>query len=70
MREHLPDRRHAAVFQSLGRLIPVTCDIRILRGIARRGAGFAELWQNAAILTLMGITTALNAARLFVQQKF
>jgi hypothetical protein len=42
MREHLPDRRHAAVFQSLGRLIPVTYDIRILRGIALRGAAPAS----------------------------
>ena len=31
--------------------------------------GFPELWPNAAILTLMGITTTLIAARLFVQQE-
>jgi ABC-2 type transport system permease protein len=56
-------------FQGVSRLIPVTYYIRILRGIVLRGAGFADLWSNAAILTLMGIVTTLIAARLFVRQK-
>lgn len=34
-----------------------------------RKAGLEELWPNAVILTLMGITTTLIAARLFMQQK-
>ena len=58
-----------AFFQVVSRFIPVTYYIRILRGIVLRGAGFAELWTNAAILTLMGIATTLIAARLFVKQK-
>ena len=56
-------------FQGISRFIPVTYYIRILRGIILRGAGFSELWLDAAILTIMGITTTLIAARLFVQQK-
>jgi ABC-2 type transport system permease protein len=56
-------------FQGVSRLIPVTYYIRILRGIILRGAGFSDLWSNAAILTIMGIATILIAARLFVQQK-
>ena len=56
-------------FQGISRLIPVTYYIRILRGIILRGAGFPELWPNALILTLMGLTTTLVAARLFVRQK-
>jgi len=53
----------------VSRFIPVTYYIRILRGIVLRGAGFRELWLNAAILLVMGITTTLIAARLFVRQK-
>jgi ABC-2 type transport system permease protein len=56
-------------FQGVSRFIPVTYYLRILRGIILRGAGFAELWPNAAILTLMGIATSLIPARLSVQQK-
>ena len=56
-------------FQGISRLIPVTYYIRILRGVILRGAGFAELWSNAGILTIMGCVTTLIAARLFVSQK-
>jgi ABC-2 type transport system permease protein len=56
-------------FQGVSRFIPVTYYIRILRGIVLRGAGLPELWSNALILTAMGITTTLIAARMFVRQK-
>jgi ABC-2 type transport system permease protein len=56
-------------FRGISRFIPVTYYIRILRGIILRGAGFPDLWPNAAILGLMGVVTTLIAARLFVQQK-
>jgi ABC-2 type transport system permease protein len=56
-------------FQGVSRFIPVTYYIRILRGIVLRGAGFSELWVNAAVLTGMGVVTTLVAARLFVKQK-
>lgn len=56
-------------FQGVSRFIPVTYYIRILRGIVLRGAGFSDLWSNAAVLSLMGIVTILIAARLFVRQK-
>lgn len=56
-------------FQVVSRFIPVTYYIRILRGIILRGAGFADLWTNAAVLAGMGMATILIAARLFVRQK-
>jgi ABC-type multidrug transport system permease subunit len=39
----------------IGQFIPVTYFIRILRGIILRGAGFGDLWQNAAILAAFGL---------------
>jgi ABC-2 type transport system permease protein len=56
-------------FQGISRVIPATYFIRILRGIILRGSTLAELWPNAAILTLMGCAAILLAARLFVRQK-
>ena len=32
-------------------------------------AGFADLWTNALVLTVMGCTTVLLAAREFVNQR-
>jgi ABC-2 type transport system permease protein len=56
-------------FQGISRLIPATYFIRILRGIILRGSSFADLWPNAAILTIMGCLAILLAARLFVTQR-
>jgi ABC-2 type transport system permease protein len=56
-------------FRAISRIIPATYYIQILRGIILRGAGFADLWLNALILTLMGCTTILLAAHQFVSQR-
>lgn len=49
----------------IGQFIPVTYFIRILRGIILRGAGFADLWHNAAILACFGtFLLTLSAKRL------
>ena len=56
-------------FKGVSAIIPTTYFIRILRGIILRGAGFPELWVNAAVLTAMGCISILAAARLFVQRK-
>jgi len=56
-------------FAAISRLIPTTYYIRILRGIILRGAGFNDLWTNALILLVMGCTTILAAAWLFVRQR-
>jgi ABC-2 type transport system permease protein len=56
-------------FQVVSRIIPATYYIRILRGIILRGAGFSDLWGNAAVLTVMGCAMILLAARMFVNQK-
>ena len=48
----------------LGQLIPVTYFIRILRGIILRGAGFYDLYDQAAWLALIGFTIlAISATR-------
>jgi len=39
-----------------GQFVPVTYFIRILRGIILRDAGIADLWQNAVVLAIMGVT--------------
>jgi ABC-2 type transport system permease protein len=49
-------------------LIPATYYIRILRGLILRGAGLADLWPDATVLTVMGCAAILLAARLFVKQ--
>jgi ABC-2 type transport system permease protein len=56
-------------FKGISAIIPTTYFIRILRGIILRGAGFRELWVNAAVLTAMGCVAILAAATLFVQKK-
>jgi ABC-2 type transport system permease protein len=56
-------------FQGISRVIPATYFIRILRGIILRGSSFADLWPNAAVLTIMGCFAILLAARLFVTQR-
>ena len=55
--------------QVIAYFIPMTYYVDILRGIILRGSTLAELWPNAAILTLMGCAAILLAARLFVRQK-
>jgi ABC-2 type transport system permease protein len=55
-------------FQGISRLIPATYYIQILRGIILRGAGPAELWLPALVLTVMGCGSTFLAARLFVKQ--
>ena len=56
-----------AFFQGISRIIPATYYIRIVRGVILRGAGFGDLWINAAILTLMGSLAILAAAWQFVR---
>jgi ABC-2 type transport system permease protein len=56
-------------FRGVSRLIPTTYFIRILRGIILRGAGFGDLWVNAAVLSLMGCLTIVMAAWLFVKER-
>ncbi|MDX9975372.1 MAG: ABC transporter permease [FCB group bacterium] len=52
------------IIWAIGQCIPATYFIRILRGIIIRGAGFEELWLNAAILTGMGVVVlAIATAR-------
>jgi ABC-2 type transport system permease protein len=57
-----------AFFRGVSLFIPTTYFIRILRGVILRGAGFGDLWPNAAVLSLMGSVAILMAARLFVKQ--
>lgn len=56
-------------FAQLSRIIPTTYYIRIVRGVILRGAGFSDLWQNAAVLLVMGCLAILAAAWLFVRER-
>jgi ABC-type multidrug transport system permease subunit len=49
----------------IGQFIPVTYFIRILRGIILRGAGFEDLWPQAAMLALMGLSLLTISTRRF-----
>jgi ABC transporter DrrB family efflux protein len=50
---------------AIGQIFPVTYFIRILRGIILRGAGWGELWHQAAILAGIGILLLTASARRF-----
>ena len=49
----------------IGQVIPLTFFMRILRGIIIRGAGFWDLWDQAAILSGMGILLLTTSALRF-----
>jgi ABC-2 type transport system permease protein len=53
------------VINWLGYLFPATFFIEIIRGIVLRGAGFLDLWPEAAVLTLMGVAFLAVAASRF-----
>jgi len=56
------------IFQWISRLIPATYLIEITRGIILRGAGFRDLWVQAAVLTAMSIVLILVSAVRFRSQ--
>ncbi len=51
--------------QMVAHAIPLTYFMSILRGIIIRGAGLAELWHNAAVLSAMGFTVLVLSAMRF-----
>jgi len=54
-------------FQAISRIVPSTYFIAILRGIILRGAGWAQLWPQAAALGAMGTVAVVLAARRFAR---
>jgi ABC-2 type transport system permease protein len=52
-------------FQWISRLIPARYLIEVSRGIILRGAGFRELWTQAAVLTFMGVLLILASTLRF-----
>ena len=53
------------IFYLMSFFVPATYMMNISRGIILRGAGFADLWVNAAALLLMGVVALAIAARNF-----
>ncbi len=49
-------------FQIVSRILPTTYYIDVSRGVILRGAGFADLWWNGAVLTFMAVVLVLAAA--------
>jgi ABC-2 type transport system permease protein len=54
-----------AIFYGLSHLVPATYMIDTFRGVILRGAGFFQLWENAAVLFVMGVVVLLLAAKQF-----
>ena len=58
-RESMPE-----IVRELGRVIPLTYFLRILRGIILKGVGLEFLWQDALLLAILGISVfALSSMR-------
>ena len=53
------------LFYGMSFFVPATYMMQISRGIILRGAGFSDLWINAAILLFMGLMALTIAARNF-----
>jgi ABC-2 type transport system permease protein len=53
------------IFHAISYLIPASYFINITRGIILRGAGFVDLWVDAAALSTMGTLLLIIAARRF-----
>jgi len=60
-----PQENMPKVIYWASQLIPLTYFIRILRGIIIRGAGFYDLWHEAAILAVIGLTVLITSALRF-----
>lgn len=60
-----PRETMPTVFYLLSYCVPATYMVDISRGVILRGAGLAELWSNALVLTAMGVMVLLLAARRF-----
>ncbi len=50
------------VAQWIASFVPLTYYLRILRGIVVKGVGIEQLWQEATILTIMGVLVVALAA--------
>jgi ABC-2 type transport system permease protein len=60
-----PRHNMPLIFLALSYLVPATYMIDTFRGIILRGASFLDLWLNAAVLAVMGVTVLFIAARRF-----
>lgn len=58
--ENMPD-----TIQSLSVIIPLKYFLTIIRGVILKGLGFAELWQEALILLVMGVFILLLSSLRF-----
>ena len=53
------------VLQPISQVIPTTWMIDAARGVILRGAGWRELWPNAAVLSAMAVVVIAVAALMF-----
>jgi len=53
------------IFWCISQLVPTTWMIDAARGVILRGAGWAELWPNAVVLSVMALTSLAAGAALF-----
>ncbi|RKY94320.1 MAG: ABC transporter permease, partial [Ignavibacteriae bacterium] len=60
-----PIENMPAIIQYISYLIPLKYFLTIIRGIILKGIGFAELWQDAFVLLLMGTLILIMSALRF-----
>jgi ABC-2 type transport system permease protein len=60
-----PRHNMPLLFLAMSYLVPATYMIDTFRGIILRGAGFMDLWFNAAVLAFMGVAVLFIAAKRF-----
>ncbi len=63
-----PIENMPTIIQFISYVVPLRYFITIIRGVVTKGLGFAELWQNALVLLLFGITI-LSLSSLRFQKK-
>jgi ABC-2 type transport system permease protein len=60
-----PREAMPALAQWIGDALPLTFYLRILRGILLRGSGFAEIWQDSAVLVAFALGLVVVSAMRF-----
>lgn len=50
-----PQETMPSIIYWFGQIVPATYFLRVLRGIILRDAGFLDLWENGAVLAVMGL---------------
>ncbi len=64
----VPIKNLPVTLQTVAQVVPLRHYLTIIRAVTLKGAGFGELWQHAAAITVMGILVVALAARTLSQR--